>query len=949
MQQTIDRQTPTMAPQASPADWHCMDVAATLAALGSAATGLSAEEAHARLSQYGPNELVETGMKHPLAILGEQFTNVMVLILIAAAGLSLVLGKFLEAGAILAIVVLFAVLGFLQEYRAERAIAALKKLAVPGVRAYRSGRLVELSARDLVPGDVIALEAGNVVPADVRLIESVNLRIQEAALTGESEPIEKEIHPIDRPDVPLGDRKNMGYMGTTVTFGRGSAVVVATGMQTELGTIAGLLQRVAHEQTPLQQRLDRVGKHLAVGGVLVALLILGIGVAMGESFADMLLTAISVAVAVIPEGLPAVVTFTLALGAQRMLKRNALIRKLPAVETLGSVTTICSDKTGTLTENRMTVTVLDLAGHRVDLDERMRNRMPAMGLAEQRPELLLSRPLPISMLLAGGALCNDAILQDDGNGAYSTVGDPTEGALLVAALLGGKHKANLEHAMPRVAELPFDSDRKRMTTVHERPTSGLSPLLQAVWGQGGYAPEAPYLGITKGAVDGLLDMTAYVWMDDHAAPLTDELRQRILRANERMARNGMRVLGVAFRPLLSSKPIDDLERDLVFVGLVGMIDPPRPEVRAAVASCRAAGIRPVMITGDHPLTASSIARDLGIATDERVMTGAELNALSDEELARVVATTSVFARVSPEHKLKIVAALQGQGQVVAMTGDGVNDAPALKKADIGVAMGITGTDVSREASDMVLRDDNFATIVAAVEEGRVIYDNLRRFVKFAVAGNIGKVLVMLLWPVLFFLSGLPLEATVALLPLQLLWLNLMTDGLLGLSMGVEPAERNVMRRPPHRPTDGIFAGGMGWQTAWVGIAIGGLTLGVGFWYYQQGLGQWQAMMFTTLAFLQVFQALATRSNTESLFSIGVFSNRVIWGVIALVVSLQLAALYTPLGVFLGLQPLTGLDLLLCVGVGLALFIAVEIEKLALRGRHAAPRLAPQARIRSRNS
>jgi Ca2+-transporting ATPase len=399
-----------------------------------------------------------------------------------------------------------------------------------------------------------------------------------------------------------------------------------------------------------------------------------------------------------------------------------------------------------------------------------------------------------------------------------------------------------------------------------------------------------------------------------------------------MARNGMRVLGVAFRPLLSSTAAVDLECDLVFVGLFGMIDPPRPEVRAAVATCRSAGIRPVMITGDHPLTASYIARDLGIADDDRVMTGAQLTGMSDEELSRVVATTSVFARVSPEHKLKIVAALQGQGHVVAMTGDGVNDAPALKKADIGVAMGITGTDVSKEASDMVLRDDNFATIVAAVEEGRVIYDNLRRFIKFAVAGNVGKVLVMLLWPVLFFVAGLPLEAAVALLPLQLLWLNLMTDGLLGLSMGVEPAERNVMRRPPHSPNDGIFSRGMGVQTAWVGVAIGVLTLSVGFWYYREGLIQWQAMMFTTLAFLQVFQALVTRSNTESLWSIGVFSNRVMWGVIGVVVGLQLVALYTPLGVFLGLQPLTVPDLLLCVGLGLVLFAAVELEKLVLRRR-----------------
>jgi Ca2+-transporting ATPase len=627
-----------------------------------------------------------------------------------------------------------------------------------------------------------------------------------------------------------------------------------------------------------------------------------------------------------------VVTFTLALGAQRMLKRNALIRKLPAVETLGSVTTICSDKTGTLTENRMTVTMVTIPGIQVDLTERLRTDGATLTPGLPLPELRSVNPQGLGLLLVGGALCNDATLQlDPTTGTYEVVGDPTEGALLVAAARGGLVKADLQHAMPRVAELPFDSDRKRMTTIHERGAD-LPAEFASVWGQQNYTADTPFIAITKGAVDGLLEVTSHVWEHGRAEPLTAERRGAILTDNERMARNGMRVLAIAFRPLPSTEAITEVEQDLIYLGLMGMIDPPRPEVRAAVATCRSAGIRPVMITGDHPLTASFIARDLGIASDETVVTGTQLNAMSDAELARVAATTSVFARVSPEHKLKIVAALQGQGQVVAMTGDGVNDAPALKKADIGVAMGITGTDVSKEASDMVLRDDNFATIVAAVEEGRVIYDNLRRFVKFAVAGNIGKVLVMLLWPVLFFLSGLPLDAAVALLPLQLLWLNLMTDGLLGLSMGVEPAEKNVMCRQPHKSSDGIFSGGMGWQVTWVGMAIGVLTLGVGFWYYNQSNAQWQSMMFTALAFLQLFQALATRSNTESLFTIGIFSNRVMWGVIGLVVSLQLAALYTPLGLFLGLTPLTMGDLLICVTIGLALFIAVEIEKLFLRSR-----------------
>jgi len=848
-----------------PADaWHRQPPAAVLAQLGSATSGLSDEEVALRRAQHGPNELIDRGGKHPLRILWEQLTAVMVLILLAAAVLSLVLGKLLEAGAILAIVLLFALLGFFQEYRAERAVAALKKLAVPLVRVFRSGVLRETSARELVPGDIVVLEAGNIVPADLRILTNVNLRIQEAALTGESEPSEKQSDAITKADLSLGDRRNMAYMGTQVAYGRGVAIVVATGMASELGKIASLLQSVQHSLTPLQQRLDALGKQLAVAGVVIALLVMGLGVALNESLGDMALTAISVAVAVIPEGLPAVVTLTLALGAQRMLRRNALIRTLPAVETLGSVTVICSDKTGTLTENRMSVVVLEVAGQRVDLQAAHTvGELPHPGAPISA--LCNDLPGPERLLLAGGALCNDAVLQlDQATGQHSVIGDPTEGALLMAALQGGMSKEQLAEQLPRVAELPFDSDRKRMTTVHRRPENGLSAELNAAWGAYGYAPDAPLIAITKGAVDGLLDLATYVWTDAGPLPLDASWRQRIEAANNALAQNGMRVLGVAFRPLDDrSETLADVEQGLIMIGLQAMIDPPRPEVRTAVATCVAAGIRPIMITGDHPLTASYIACDLGIAHDSTVITGAELNAMSDTELAAAVARSAVFARVSPEHKLKIVEALRQQGQVVAMTGDGVNDAPALKKADIGVAMGITGTDVSKEAADIVLRDDNFATIVAAVEEGRVIYDNLRRFIKFAVAGNIGKVAVMLLWPLLLVALGLELTVAVALLPLQLLWLNLLTDGLLGLSMGVEPAEKNVMRRPPHAPTDGIFSGGLGWQVAWTGTLIGALALAVGIAYYSAGLPQWQTMIFTTLACLQIFQAQREREGAAA--------------------------------------------------------------------------------------
>jgi Ca2+-transporting ATPase len=903
--------------------WHTLDGATVLNQVSvSTAAGLTTAEAEQRRQHFGPNELIERGAKSPWRILWEQFTAVMVLILVAAAALSGFLSKWTEAASILAIVVLFGLLGFFQEYRAERAIAALKKLAVPVVRVRRDGRLRELTAAELVPGDIVLLEAGNLIPADVRLLESVNLRIQEAALTGESEPIEKQSGPIAKVDIPLGDRRNMGYMGTVVTYGRGAAVVIGTGMNTELGKIATLIQSTSEAMTPLQKKLDNVGKLLAAAGGAVALLILAIGLLRGESFEEMVLTAISVAVAVVPEGLPAVVTFTLALGAQRMLKRNALIRKLPAVETLGSVTTICSDKTGTLTQNRMTVTVVDLAGHRLDFTEIVRERHLVFRAADRHPEALAHQSVPLALVLAGGALCNDATLSADPeqNEQFTALGDPTEGALLIAAAQIGLDKDALQQALPRVTELPFDSERKRMTTVHRVEAEGIR-VAQLQHVLGGWK----YVAITKGAVDGMLDIATQVWDHDVARPLTAKWRQRIAEANERMARDGMRVLGVGVRALEGPKADDALEAHVTFIGLFGMIDPPRPEVKQAVQTAQTAGIRPIMITGDHPLTASFIARDLGIAHDERVITGQQLGALSPAELERTVDTTSVYARVSPEHKLRIVEALQKKGHIVAMTGDGVNDAPALKKADIGVAMGITGTDVSKEAAEMVLRDDNFATIVAAVEEGRVIYDNVRRFVKFSIAGNVGKVAVMLCAP----LIGI----NVALLPLQLLWLNLLTDGLLGLGLGVEPAEKNVMRRRPISPKAGIFSDGLGVHVIWVGALIGAVALGVGGWYYQQGLPQWQTMIFTTLAFLQIGQALATRSIRESLFSLGLFSNRLLVALAVIVTMLQLGVLFVPaLDDFFRITPLSAMDLLVCVLAGGAAFTAVEIEKFILRRR-----------------
>ncbi|MCL4869597.1 MAG: cation-translocating P-type ATPase [Anaerolineae bacterium] len=913
----------------SPTEWHRLTVAAALQQLAvDPESGLSPEEVKQRQAQFGPNELEEKGGKPAWRILWEQISSTMVLILIAAAIISGFLGKVTETAAIAAIVVLFALLGFFQEYRAEQAMAALKKLATPIVRARRGGQVVEVSARDLVPGDIILLEAGSAVPADIRLIEAVNLRLQEAALTGESEPVDKQIEPIARDNTPLGDRRNMGYMGTAATYGRGVAVVVETGMKTELGKIATLIQDVSEGMTPLQKNLDRVGKQLAIGGIAVAAFIFVLGLGRGESISDMFLIAVSVAVAVVPEGLPAVVTVTLALGAQRMLRRRALIRKLPAVETLGSVTVICSDKTGTLTVNRMTVTVVDVAGHYLELQGTGHHPVPALRTAESDPDLFRNQPQAINLTLAGGAMCNDASLQPDREtGRYQAVGDPTEGALLVAAAQAGLPKSELRQAAPRVAEWPFDSDRKRMSTVHQLPADAaqLPVTLQAL-----HTNAPPYIAITKGSTDGLLALCTRVWVVDGPVPLDEEWRGRIQAANDQMAQNGMRVLGVAVQPLaaIPTNIEAELEQNLTFVGMVGMIDPPRPEVKNAVQTAKTAGIRPIMITGDHPLTARFIAYDLGITENGRVKTGQDLSRMTAEELDAAVRDVSVFARVSPEHKLRIVEALQRQGEIAAMTGDGVNDSPALKKADIGIAMGITGTDVSKEASKMVLLDDNFATIVAAIEEGRVIYDNIRRFVKFSIAGNIGKVLVMLVAPFL--------GMTVALLPLQLLWLNLMTDGLLGLGLGVEAAEPGTMKKRPRDPKASLFSEGMGFHVLWVGILIGLVALGLGYSYYDPANPAdttWQTMMFSVLAFLQIGQALASRSTQASLFQLGLRSNPVILGLAGLVLALQLLVIYLPgLDTFFGITPLSLPDLLLALGLGLVTLVAIETEKWFLRRR-----------------
>lgn len=903
--------------------WHILDIREALQELKSdIENGLTAAEAERRLAEHGPNELQERAGKGPWAILWEQFTGIMVVMLIISAIISAFLGETIDAIVIMIIVVLNAVLGFVQEYRAEQAMAALKKMAVPHVRVRRDGHLQEVSATSLVPGDIILLETGNTVPADARLLEESNLRVMEAVLTGESEAVEKNIAPLSGENLALGDRVNMVYMGTVVTYGHGVAIVTDTGMNTQLGKIADMLQTVGIEKTPLQRRLEQLARGLAVAALILVGIVFGLGVLRGEDLVEMFTVSVAMAVAAVPEGLPAVVTIALALGAQRMLKRNALIRKLPAVETLGSVTVICSDKTGTLTQNRMTVTYVDVAENSLNLQARLRSFSPTVTPQDPVEPLLQESP-PIVLTLAGGALCNDAVLEPVAGerGAYSTVGDPTEGALVIASARAGLWKSELEKAFPRVAELPFDSDRKRMTTVHE-PKPELVPTLLNPYqdSRPDFFEPGHYLVLTKGAVDSLLEVSNHVWTAGHTEPLNEDWRERILKANNEMAQNGMRVLGLAF--CQSDRP-EPVEQNLIFIGMVGMIDPARPEVQGAVKEAKEAGIRTVMITGDHPLTAAYIAADLGIAEQSKTLTGRDLDGMDVDQLKEVVEEVAVYARVSPEHKLKLVQALQDRGHIVAMTGDGVNDAPALKKAEIGVAMGITGTDVTKEASDMILLDDNFATIVAAVREGRRIYDNIRKFIRYTMTSNAGEIWVMLLAPFI----GMPLPLT----SLQILWVNLVTDGLPGLALAIEPAERNVMKRPPYSPRENIFGRGMARDILWIGLLMGLLSLGVGYLYFRLYPSAprelWQTMTFTTLTLAQMGNALATRSDRDTLWQIGLFSNKVMVGSVALTLLLQLAVTYIPLmnRVF-STTPLGLRDLLISLAFSVVVFLAVEFFK-----------------------
>jgi len=867
--------------------WHTLEPHEIEVALDThLGQGLTAQQAERRLEQFGPNRLTENRRISPWKLLVEQFQDFMVLVLLGATAVSYFLGEVSDAITIVAIVILNAVLGFIQEYRAERSLEALKALAAPRARVMRDGETQEVPADRLVPGDVLLLEAGDRLAADGRLTEVVNLEVEESALTGESLPVRKKLAAPDSPDAPLGDRKNMVYLGTSVTRGRGRAVVVSTGMATEMGRIAGLIQEAEEGETPLQRRLDQLGKVMVAVSLGVCALVVVAGVMRQEPVMEMFLSGVSLAVAAIPEGLPAIVTVALALGVQRMIKGHAIVRKLPAVETLGCATVICSDKTGTLTKNEMTVKSIYAGGHWYAVSGD--GYRPWGHFSREGKEIASEKDPVLQATLLSGAICNNSKLvkartRKQGARAllslawrsseeWQVQGDPTEGALLVAAAKAGLDREATGHDHQRVAEIPFESERRCMTVI----TRG---------GKGAFTAHV------KGAPDTILDLCSHVLENGRARTLDDRTRAAILRANEDMADQALRVLAIAVRHL-DGLP-DDLapeavERGLTFIGLMGMIDPPRPEVIAALQKCRTAGLKAMMITGDHRSTAVAIARQLRLLPPGgRSLTGRELDALSDQDLAGIVEDTYVYARVSPQHKLRIVRALKARGHIVAMTGDGVNDAPAVKEADIGVAMGRNGTDVTKEASAMVLADDNFATIVRAVEEGRAIYDNIRKFIRYLLSCNIGEVLVMFLAAVV----GLPLP----LLPIQILWVNLVTDGLPAMALGVDPAEPDVMRRPPRHPNESVFSRGLGRRIGIRGLMIGLLTLGLFAYDYLMlgNLTHARTVAFATLVMSQLFHVFDARSERRSLFEVGLFTNPFLLVAVSISTSMLLLVIYHP--------------------------------------------------------
>ncbi|MFH2108791.1 MAG: cation-translocating P-type ATPase [Chrysiogenia bacterium] len=937
-------------------DWHSLsaeDIARQLATPVEA--GLDSREAARRQAMYGPNQIAALPRPTFLQLLLAQFNNFIVLLLIAAASISGLLGEWIEAVAILAIVVLNATLGVIQDRRAEEALAALKKLAAPEAQVLRDGSRRAIPSPEIVPGDIVFIEAGNFVPADLRLVEAVNLRLEEAALTGESVPVQKDANIRLEANVPLGDRRNTAFMGTLVNSGRGRGIVVSTGMHTQIGLIAEMLQNVKEETTPLQKRLDGLGKVLGGAALAVCALVFAIGWMRGHAPLEMFMLAVGLAIAAVPEGLPAVVTISLALGMREMVKRHALIRRLSSVETLGSTTVICSDKTGTLTQNKMTVTRMWADGKFLDVSG-SDHALKGDFLAQGQPVQLTDFQAILTALWVG-ALNNDAHLEVSGESSvagmsYRMVGDPTEGALLVAAAKAGALPRPLNQAYPRVAEIPFDSTRKNMVTVHHilHPhPEDISPFDEQKLYSG-------YVIAVKGAPDMVLNLCSrYQCHDDSSASLDDARRRQILEANETMTRGALRVLGLAYRverELPDVSDIRNIEKDLVFVGLTGMIDPPRPEAAPALAQAGQAGIRTIMITGDFPNTARAIADSIGLLRAGRqVLTGKDIDALSDAELEASVNNTDVFARVSPENKLRIVNALRANSEVVAMTGDGVNDAPSIKAADIGVAMGITGTDVAKESADMVLTDDNYASIVSAVEQGRIIYDNIRKFVFYLLSSNVAEIMIIFL----AMLAGLPSPLTV----IQLLWLNLITDGAPALALAMEKGDPDIMRRQPRPPREPVINANMRLgiliQTfTQTGAVLTAFALGL-LWHLRAGdvippganpmafllrydwrgldVQNAETMAFMTLSLCELFRAYTVRSERISLFRLGIFSNRYMQAAVALSFTLLLLVVSVPF-----LQPVFNThlpslrELWVVLGLALVPAMAEELTKLYLRHR-----------------
>jgi len=822
--------------------------------------GLTVEEAKERLKKYGYNELATKEGPTIWEMFLEQFKDFLVLILIAASIVSIIVGEVTDSIVILIIVVLNAILGVVQESKAGKALEALKKMAAPQASVIRDGKRQEIPARELVPGDVVILETGDYVPADVRLFESVNLKIEEASLTGESVPVEKDASVVYDEDKPLGDRDNIAYMSTVVTYGRGKGIVVSTGMNTEIGQIAEMLESYEDEQTPLQKKLTEFGKWLGIICLAIVAVVFVLGLLRGEPILEMFMTSISLAVAAIPEGLPAVVTIVLALGMQRMIKRHAIIKKLHAVETLGSTTTICSDKTGTLTQNEMTVVSIYTNNEFTQVTGR--GYKPTGKFLKNDKDIDPNKDPHLSLLLKIGTLCNDAKLEkieeESTEDSWRIIGDPTEGALVVAASKAGMWPDDLNREYVRKQEIPFDSERKRMTTFHSNPE-----------GKG-------YLAFVKGAPDIVLDLCKSIYENNEIKELIEDKKAKILDANRKMAEQALRVLAVAYKPVEEIPEHPDPqkhEKDLIFVGLLGMIDPARPEAAEAVKVCKSAGIRPIMITGDYRDTAVAIAKELKIMDEgSKALTGVELDKMDDNELEKVVDDVDVYARVSPQHKVRIVSALKKKGEIAAMTGDGVNDAPALKKADIGIAMGITGTDVAKETAEMILTDDNFASIISAIEEGRIIFSNIRKFVFFLLSCNIAEILVIFLAMVF----GWPIP----LIPIQILWLNLVTDAFPALALGMEPGEPGIMRQPPRNPDEPILNKRMQRSIIIQSIAMTAATLGIYYLTLQatQNLTIARTFAFVTLTTSELLRAFTARSETTSVFELGLFSNKyMLWG------------------------------------------------------------------------